>query len=194
LFDIKAQRVEAGPPDLVPFRGASGAAGPLCGALRTSSPVVKLPLMTVQGNIGVHAPMLPSSVRDLVAVPTPNGTPAFIVVDPDGQLLSQKGNEPPTVIASEHVGDRLVFADLDGDGDPELVTTSAAPPGEPDNVVVRRVDSDLAGSTLLYRSALSGGSVVAAAAGRIDGGTRIDVVVIEENGKDALAWRLRYAP
>ncbi len=191
VFDTKTQRFGPGPADLVPFRGAPSSLGPLCGALRLGSPEVQLPLVTLGGQV-LRTPGLPSRVRDLVAVAGP--ATAWIVVDADGQLLSQKGGEPPTMIATERVGDRVAYADLDGDGEPELVTTSAAPPGEPDNVVVRHVDGDLSSATLLYRSALSGGSVVAMAVGRVDYGPRTDVVVVEEIGKEALAWRLRYAP
>ena len=190
IYDAKTQRTEAGPADLVPLRGAPGPQGPLCGSWRAGSPSITLPLVTLQGAV-VRA-SLPSRVRDVVAVP--GKTAAWIIVDDQGQLLSQRGTEPPTALAAERVGDRLALADLDGDGDPELVTTSASAPGEPDHLVLRRVDDDLSTSTVVFRSPLSGGSIVATAVGRVDFGARLDVVLVEEVGKEALAWRLRYSP
>jgi hypothetical protein len=133
---------------------------------------------------------LPIKVRDVATIA--NG--GFIVVDSEGQLLGERGGDPPTLLANERVGDRIVLADLDGDGETELVTTSAAPPGEPDRLVVRRVDGDLSTSTELYRSALGGGSIAALAAGRVDV-AHLDVIVIEDTGgKEDVVWRMRYSP
>jgi hypothetical protein len=185
VIDPRAQRVESGPGDLVPLRGAQG----LCGSSHIGSPVITLPLVTLTREI-VRSPGLPIKVRDVATLA--NG--GFIVVDSEGQLLGERGGDPPTLLANERVGDRILLADLDGDGEPELVTTSAAPPGEPDRLVVRRIDGELSTSNELYRSALSGGSIVAIASGRVDLG-RVDVVVIEDTGgKEDTVWRMRYAP
>jgi hypothetical protein len=190
FFDIKQQRFEAAPTDLVPFRGAPGGAalGPLAGAWRYGSPVVALPLLT-SGGAPVKTPALPGRVRDLASV-----ADGWIYVDEQGQLLSQRSGEPPTALASERIGDRIALADLDGDGDQELVTTSASAPGEPDHLVLRRLARDLSTSTVAFRSPLSGGSIVATAVGKLDYGNRLDIILIEEVGKEALAWRLRFAP
>lgn len=189
IYDTREQKTLGAPNDLVPFRGAPGPQGPLCGAWRFGSPAVTLPLMTSSGAV-VRTPALPSRVRDLALL----GEGGFIYVDEQGQLLSQLRGEPPTSLAAERVGDRIALADLDGDGAAELVTTSAAGPGEPDHLVLRRLEGDLASSTVAFRSPLSGGSIVAVAVGRLDYGARLDVVLIEEVGKEALAWRLRFAP
>lgn len=189
FWEPATQRLEPGPPDLVPLRGTTG---PLVGGWRLGSPVVALPLVALTGGV-VRAPGLPSRVRDIVSIA--GGTDAWIYVDDQGQLLSQRAAEPPTALAGERVGDRLVLADLDGDGEADLVTTSASPPGDADHLVLRRLAADLSSSTVVFRSPLSGGSITAMAAGRLDlSAGRIDVVLIEELGREALAWRLRYAP
>jgi len=190
ILDAKGQKAEAGPADLVPLRGAAGPGGPLAGGWRLGSPVISMPLMTVAGAV-VRAPALPPRIRDIAALPRQEG---YILVDDQGQLLSQKRGEPPTTIATERVGDRIALADLDGDGELELLTTSSSAPGEPDHLVLRRMPADLSSLTVVLRSPLSGGSIVTAVIGRIDFGVRPDVVLIEEVGQEALAWRLRYAP
>ncbi|HEY4220903.1 MAG TPA: hypothetical protein VGO62_06160, partial [Myxococcota bacterium] len=161
IFDAKTLHQEPGPADLVPFRGAPGPRGPLCGQFRLGSPVMALPLASMQGQL-VRTAGLPARVRDLAAAPlspamrlAPNksATPGwlapagYVVVDADGQLLAQHGTDPPTLLATEKVGDRLLVADLDGDGDSEILTTSAAPTGEADHLVLRHVSDDLATST-----------------------------------------------
>lgn len=197
IWDARTTRVEPGPADLVPLRGTSSSHGPLAGGWRHSAPLVTLPLVSLGGG-AVRTPGLPSRVRDVVQM-----TGAWIYVDDQGQLIAQRtdrnGNaaDSPTSIAGERVGDRLLLADLDGDGEGDLLTTSASLPGEPDHLVLRRLASDLSTSTVVFRSPLSGGSIAAVAAGRLDlsvGTGRVDVVLIEEIGREALAWRLRYAP
>jgi hypothetical protein len=200
LWDPRSTRTEAGPADLVPLRGTSSTHGPLAGGWRHGAPLVTLPLVSLGGG-AVRTPGLPSRVRDVVHL---TGTPAaWIYVDDQGQLIAQRiersgaASEAPTAIAGERVGDRILLADLDGDGEGDLLTTSASLPGEPDHLVLRRLASDLSTSTVVFRSPLSGGSIAAAAAGRLDlsvGTGRVDVVLIEEIGREALAWRLRYAP
>lgn len=210
LWDPRTSRAEAGPPDLVPLRGTSSSNGPLAGGWRHGAPLVTLPLVSLGGG-AVRTVGLPSRVRDVVQLPGAGG--AWIFVDDQGQLIAQKSAtsssssssaaaarssaDGPTSLAGERVGDRLVLADLDGDGESDLLTTSASLPGEADHLVLRRLASDLSTSTVVFRSPLSGGSIAAAAAGRLDlsvGTGRFDVVLIEELGREALAWRLRYAP
>jgi hypothetical protein len=97
-------------------------------------------------------------------------------------------------IATERVGDRIVVADLDGDGQPDLLTTSASAPGEADHVVLRRVDPSLTSSAVLFRSPLAGGSIVTAAVGKLDYDERPDAVLIEDTGSECAVWRLEVAP
>lgn len=189
LWDVRAQRSTAAPPDVVPLRGTSG---PLLGGWRLGSPLVALPLASLNASV-VRAPGLPSRVRDLAAVPGSAG--AWIYIDDQGQLLAQRGGAPPALLAGERVGDRLLLADLDGDGEVDLLTTSASPPSDPDHLVLRRLAADLSSSAVVFRSPLAGGSIAAIAAGHLDvSAARLDVVLIEELGQEALAWRLRYAP
>lgn len=191
LWDPRLSRFDPGPGGLVPLRGAfAPSAGPISARWRLGSPVLALPLVTlddVQVKTG-----LPALVRDVAAVP---GRPdSWIAVDEQGQLLVQRGGSSSSVLSTERVGDRIVLADLNGDGEPELVTTSASAPGEADQLVLRRLHKDLSTSSVVFRSQLSGGSIVAAASGRLEAGGRSEVVLIEEVGTEAVAWRLRYAP
>lgn len=191
LWDPRLTRFDAGPGGLVPLRGAfAPGVGPISARWRLGSPVLALPLVTlddVQVKTG-----LPALVRDVAAVP---GRPdTWIAVDEQGQLLVQRGESSSSVLSSERVGDRIVLADLNSDGEPELVTTSASAPGEADQLVLRRLHKDLSTSNVVFRSQLSGGSIVAAASGRLEAGGRSEVVLIEEVGTEAVAWRLRYAP
>jgi hypothetical protein len=191
LVDPRTGRTSAGPVDLVPFRGAPGPQGPLCGGWRLGSPVVALPLMTMQRKV-VRALSLPARVRDLASVP---GLPdAWIVVDESGALIGQVGNAPSTSLAAERVGDRVVVSDLDSDGSLDVLTTSASAPGDTDHVVLRRLDPDLATSSVVFRSPLSGGSIAALAVGHLDYDARADAVLVEEVGGETVIWRLRHTP
>lgn len=198
LWDARLSRFDPGPGGLVPLRGALAPAtsqsmatpGPLSARWRLGSPVAALPLVTLddaQVKTG-----LPALVRDVATVPGRSDT--WIAVDEQGQLLSQRGTASAVQLSTERVGDRVVLADLNGDGEPELVTTAASAPGEADHLVLRRLHKDLSSSSVVFRSQLSGGSIVAAASGRLEPGGRVEVVLIEEVGTEAVAWRLRYSP
>lgn len=198
LWDAGLSRFDAAPIGLVPLRGATdggssrggAGAGPLSGRWRLGSPVVALPLVTIDDNQVKTS--LPALVRDAASVP--GRARSWIAVDELGQLVSASGDGASAVMSTERVGDRIVLADLNGDGEQELVTTSASAPGEPDHLVLRRLARDLSSSSVVFRSQLSGGSIVAAASGRLEPGGRVEVVLIEEIGSEALAWRLRYTP
>lgn len=189
VFDARTQQTEAAPPDLVPLRGTTGPTGVLAGGWRFGSPAVALPLVTTSGAV-TRIPGLPARVRDLVRM----RDEAWVYVDDQGRLLAHRAGEAPTTLAAERVGDRIALVDLEGDGAPELVTTASTSPGEPDHLVLRRLERGSSSSSVPFRSPLSGGSIVATAVGRLDYGARSDVVLIEEVGKEALAWRLRFAP
>ncbi|MBI1949587.1 MAG: hypothetical protein HYS27_28125 [Deltaproteobacteria bacterium] len=202
LWDAALSRFDAAPSGLVPLRGApdpaagravtsaGGPATPLAARWRLGSPVLALPLVTIE-DAQVRTG-LPALVRDVVAVPGRART--WLAVDESGQLVAQSGDAASAPLAAERVGDRLVVADLNADGEPELVTSASSAPGEPDHLVLRRLARDLSSSSVLFRSQLSGGSIVAAGSGRLEPGGRPEVVLIEEIGDEALAWRLRYTP
>jgi hypothetical protein len=192
-FDTRALRFDPAPADLVPLRGTEAPASPpYAGGFRHGSPVVALPLVTVRGEPVREALGMPTRVRD-VAQP-PGARDVWIYVDDAGGLFSLRGEGQPNPLAAERVGDRIALADLDGDGAIELLTTSASAPGEPDHLVLRRLDEAVQTSTVLFRSPLSGGSVVAVAVGHLDYGDRKDGVLAEQVGAETLLWRLKHTP
>ncbi len=188
--DARSGAVRAGATDVVPLRSAPGPSGPLCARLRTGSPVVSLPLLTLarrtqRSNISA------ARIRDLAAVPGEKD--AWVYVDDAGALMGQFGEDAPIALAPERVGDRIAIADLDGDRVMDVVTTAATPPGEADQVVVRRFDDALTSSSVLFKSALSGGAIVALAVGHVDYLDSAEVILVEENDNDTVVWRLRHA-
>lgn len=194
VLDPKEGRFVQAPADGVPLRQPAprGSGDPLLLASgRYGSPVLSLPLAT-PGGARVAPVGLPPRVRDVVK--WPGRADAWVWVDEDGVLAAKAGDDPPTTLTPERVGDRIVVADLDGDVDPEIVTTAAAYPGEPDHVVLLRASASLQSVAVLFRSPLSGGAIAAAAAGQLDGDGRPDLVVVEETGQEALVWRLEHAP
>ena len=130
-------------------------------------------------------------LRDLARVP---GRDAWVFVTEDGALMARDDEGQQETLSPERVGDRFLLVDLDGDGDAELITSSAASPGEADQLVVRRLDAALSSSTVLLKSPLGGGSVVSITPGFVDFDTRLDVVVVEESGDEDMVWRLEHAP
>lgn len=183
--------VSAAPDERVPLRSVSSREGPLALHWRFGSPVLSLPLVS-PGGIDVVVPGLPLRLRDLVRYPTGD---AWIFVAEDGSLLARDDDNALQPLAPERAGDRILLVDIDGDGEPELVTSSASSPGEPDQLVLRRPGPGLQSSTVLLKSPLSGGSIVGIAAGHVDYDARLDVLVIEEVASgEAQVWRLEHAP
>jgi hypothetical protein len=191
VFDIKTQKLTPGLDGLVPLKGTTGPQGPLCAAFRPGSPVLGLPLVTMQRRMWRAAPM-PSRVRDLVQLS--NVKDGALLVDEAGTLMMQVGAGEPLAIAPERVGDRVVAADLDADGAMDVLTTSASSPGDADHVVLRRLHAEQLATSVLFRTPLSGGSIVALAIGQLDYDGRADAVLVEEAGGETVLWRLRHAP
>lgn len=189
VLDVVARRFDPAPAGLVPMRGASVEGAPLAAGWRASAPSVSTPLVTVAGS-AVRAAGLPSRVRDIALSPAG----AWIFIDEQGQLHGLRAGAPAVHVASERVGDRLLVLDLEGDGELEVITTAALAPGEGDHVVVRRLSRDLSLAGVAFRSPLSGGSIVALAAGQMEASGGVEIVLIEEAGREALAWRLRFSP
>lgn len=189
MLDLGTGQFGEAPAERIPLRGVAGPDGPFALHWRLGSPVLSFPLVT-PGGVDVVVPGLPARVRDLARVP---GTDGWVFVSDDGALMGRDGGGGP--LAPERVGDRVLVVDLDSDGDIEVLTTTSASPGEPDQLVVRRLDSTKDGSRVVLRSSLGGGSVAAFSAGRLDDDRRIDVVVVEESVEgDVSVWRLEHSP
>jgi len=190
FVDVRGGRVAVAPPDRVPLRGVMGKDGPHALHWRLGSPSLELPLLT-PGGVDVLVPGVPSRVRDLVRLPGD----AWLFVADDGTLAARDEGGVVSTLSPERCGDRVLAIELDGDADLELITSSASSPGEPDQLVVRRLSPGHESSTVLLKSPLGGGSIAALAAGHADFNARVDVVVIEElAGGDHVVWRLEHAP
>jgi len=193
FVDVRAavkDAVKDAPDERVPLRSVSNRDGPLALHWRFGSPVLSLPLVS-PGGIDIVVPGLPLRVRDLVRWP---GSDGWIFVAEDGSLLARDEDAALQSLAPERIGDRILLVDVDADGEPELVTSAASSPGEPDQLVLRRVGPGLETSTVLLKSPLSGGSIVGIAAGHIDYDARLDVLIIEELASgEAQVWRLEHA-
>lgn len=133
------------------------------------------------------SPALPAVVRD--AVRLPGSDEVWLWIAADGSLAGAREAGPVT-LPEGRFGDRVVVAELDGGAGPELVTSTASAPGEPDAVTIHRLSGDLDGHSVLFAAPLDG-SVVAMAAGDLDFDGAGDLLVVEE-GRDDLAvlWRV----
>jgi hypothetical protein len=190
LLDVTTGKLSDAPAERVPLRGVTSKEGPWSLRWRLGSPVLSLPLVT-PGGVDIVVQGLPTRVRDLARVP---GSEAFVVVSEDGALLARH-ESGGGALAPDRVGDRVLVVDLDGDSEIEVLTTTSASPGEPDQLVVRRLDPSHDGSRVVLRSSLGGGSVAAVSAGRLDDDRRVDVIVVEESADGAAqVWRLEHSP
>ena len=132
---------------------------------------------------------LPDQIRDLVRLP--GADTGWIWVEPSGSLAGLSPDGEPASLPGGRVGDRLVVADLDGDGHPDLVTSDASGPSEPDRVTIHRLSPGLDGHGVLFRAPLETGGVAAMVAGDLDFDGRTDLLVVEEGrGDEAVLWRV----
>jgi hypothetical protein len=164
-------------PALVPLRQAPAEAhAPWRGGLRAGSgPDLAGPSMDSA---------LPPRVRDAVLLPIG----AWLWVDRDGRLGA--AYTPDVSLPAGRFGDRFVLADLDRDGALDLITTTAAPAGEPDEVTIHRLDPLLQGHSVLFSAQLEG-SIVALAVGDLDFDGQPDLLLVEEGRDlDAVLWRV----
>jgi hypothetical protein len=129
---------------------------------------------------------LPERVRDVAR--SAHGD-EWVWVHPDGSLGGFAGGAA-WHLPEERVGDRIVLAELEGGGRAELVTTAAAPFGEPDQLTIHRLEGNPPRLSVLFRRTLAG-SVRALDLGDLDFDGRPDLLFIEESSSDeAVIWRL----
>jgi hypothetical protein len=191
FVELKSGRVAQAPAERVPLRGVVGKDGPFSLHWRLGSPALALPVVT-PGGIDILVGGIPGRVRDLAQLPAAE---TFVFVTEEGSLAIREDNGIAAIVAPERVGDRLLVVDVDADGDTELVTTTAASPGEPDQLVLRRLMPGAETTTVLLKSPLGGGSIVGLAAGFVDFDARIDVIALEESvSGDVMVWRLEHSP
>ena len=134
----------------------------------------------------IDAPVM-QSFRDAVFMARDN---LWATVDADGRLSVVAEQGDPWDLGGELVGDRLVLTDLDDDETFELVTTRASYLGEPDELMIRRVDLRSKRLVRSFRRSTDG-AIAALVVGRFhsDDGPAVWFV---EQGSDRLAtvWRV----
>jgi hypothetical protein len=189
VLDVRSGATVGAPVGLVPLRSSLGSQEPFALHARPGSPLLSPPLRAADGST-VSVPGLPGRLRDLVWL---LGTDRWVFVAEDGTLAIRDDDGELQPLCPERVGDRVVAVDVDGDGEVELLTTAAASPGEADQLVLRRPTPDGTASTVLLKSPLGGGSIVAVVGGHTDYDARVDVMVVEEalDGSTLTLWRLR---
>ncbi len=180
LRQMLADAADEGPP-LVLARGWYG------------SPTLSGPFIEPTTGQRVGPSELPPFVRDLVRWP---GRPLWLWIDEAGRVGATGADGKPQRLKNvDRAGDRLALADLDGDGVAELITSAASAPGDADQLTLYRLEPELEGTSVAYRTPLSGGEIVGIALGDLDFDDRLDLIIVEESGgEDATLWRLEYAP
>ena len=109
----------------------------------------------------------------------------WIWIDSDGKLRRNL-NGKIISLTGERVGDQLVVFDLDGSEQFEVVTTSAAAMGEPDEIVVRTLSRDGKSLKVLYQPSFQG-SIAALAVG-ISDYQDLPTVWFVERAPDGTSW------
>ena len=137
-----------------------------------------------------HRLLPPEKVRDRAGRPRQ----AAGVVDLGGRLtLACAGASGPCAPSAtgvkDDVGTAFALGDLDGDGEPELATASAAAPGETDQVTVTGMRGGAA--QVLHVLPLGGGAVGVTIADH-DGDGALEVIVAERTlgTSEVILWRL----
>lgn len=113
---------------------------------------------TLQGVLQ-HAPMDGSRVllraEPLRAAARIEDSQNWIWITRTGQLKRSLNNES-FLLSHQRVGDQLAVIDLDGSGEPEIITTSPARGGESDQLVISNLGADGRRLRLQYRRAFEG--------------------------------------
>jgi hypothetical protein len=167
---------------------AAGGAGSLFGAFAPGLPAFQDRVAT---SADAAAPL--RSARRLLgaaAAPRP-GRAAFAVLHDDDRVEILDASLAPSCPAVEGVGGGLALADLGGEGEAELVASSAEP-GESDRVRVLRL---FPSAETVYQSQPVPGAILAAAAGDLTGDGLDDAVLaaVQPSGETRL-WLLTADP
>lgn len=109
----------------------------------------------------------------------------WIWIDGQGKLRRSLNGEAVS-LTGERVGDQLVVFDLDGSDQYEVVTTSAAAMGEPDEIVVRTLSRDGKSLKVLYQPSFQG-SIAALTVGLSDY-QDLPTVWFVERAPDGTSW------
>lgn len=197
LFDPTGKRFDEAPHAGVPLRQPELPTHPaprlLLAPAPRGSPALGTPPTTDKG-VALETAELPKTVRELLQ--WPGRGDSWIWVDDGGRLGARLSQRRAVYLPiAEKAGDRALLVDLNGDGDPELVTSSASGLGESDLLTLYQLDPSLESASVLYRTPLSGGSIAAMAQGDVDYDGTPDLLLVEEQGLDeAVLWRLEYEP
>lgn len=183
--DLTRQRTQIPQTLRVPLR--TGAPGPAWGRHQAGSPNIRGPLKTPAGGAPPPASMTPT-FRDARPL---GARPQWYWVTPQGMLQTATSTTPVQNVLQERIGDRILFADLDGDGEKELIHSRAALPGQSDALSIRTLPSPPATSALRFKAPLGGGSIVAMDVLPSTEGGRESVIVAEQVSQtEHRLWRL----
>lgn len=170
---------------------------------RVGSPDVGGPILDAQGR-ALRTP-LRSPIRDLQRVSDDKGL--WLWVSSDGFLQAQPTPNPTqsdnapafhaiSRLYDDRIGDRIACGDFDQNGLLDVATSTASALGESDQLLLLRISADDTNATPLFRSHLSGGSIVAFDVGNLDFDPHPDLLIVEyqANTNKVTFWSLEHAP
>lgn len=183
VLNLTSQRVTVPRKIRVPIRqGAGDGSSTLWGKHQPGSPNIGGPLTTGSERPLPPSPRsLPPAFRD--AHPLPSGS-SWYWVTPGGNLHTGSPHESPSPLINEKVGDRILLADLDGDGQPELIHTRPSLPEQPDSLIVRSLPTATKESVVRFKTSLGGGSIIAIDVLHNRQNQRARIVVAEQTARN----------
>ena len=112
-------------------------------------------------------------------------------VTPTGELHATSTESYTGALLDEKIGDRILIADLNGDGQPELIHSRPTLVNEPDSLIVRSLPTPNKESTIQFKTPLGGGSIVAMDILRRHSNQRPGILVAEQtNANEHRMWIL----